>query len=109
MKKKAKPNTQVLYNKMILGELTLQEVMKLLGSKIHLIEVDNYEFTLWTWEKNELTVMEDEYDEEPYEFSGKSKVKITDEGVEVENHVLNFWVASPIDVMKALCPQGEKE
>lgn len=80
---------QALYNKMMLGELTLGDVFKLVEKEICAIEVDGYTRTTFDFEDGALAIWEEEYSD-PNIFPGDIKVKVVKNGIEFKYEGYDF-------------------
>ena len=104
-----------LYNKAILGELTLGEVCRVVEQDTYAIEIGGivsvwFSFPSLT-EDGELCVMSQEYDDDPWIFREKDKVKLTEKGIELEGPdgkvvELSFIRSERIEILKKI--KGEK-
>lgn len=102
---------QELYNKAILGELTLGEVCRLVDQDTYAIEIGGivsvwFSFPSLT-EDGELCVMSQEYDDDPWTFREDEKVKLTEKGIELEGPEgkpvgLSFIRAEPIKILEKI-------
>ena len=94
MKKK-----ELLYNKAVLGGLTLGEVFKLVYKDIYCIEVNGFTRTLYGYEDGELTIWADENDDQPDVFDADTVVTITKDGIKFEDVELVFKRCESINVL----------
>lgn len=109
--------TDELYNKTMLGELTLGEVCRLVEQDTWAIEIGGCTTTYFSFpsltEDGELCIYEDERDPDPWIFHEDDKVKPTGKGIELEGPdgktvELYFIRAEHINVMEMIkCPNSQ--
>lgn len=103
---------KVLYNKMMLGELTLKDVFNFFVKDIYAIEIDEYTYTNFSFEDDEEIGHEENLliwehprytEQQPGMFSGACRVKIKKDGsFDVDGVKMVFKKAQSINIIESL-------